>query len=328
MGATFLTFLAKFLLLQQLPDQVEEVEKTFEDEARNIESNLGGLGVIGEGFEPSNAIEDDRPAMRSREDGFSCARKCPRFAFTSCHYTLPCKADGDGERPAIRLYNRQASGGLQEVAGHSSSPCKLWLLECLERPVVRGEDDRREKDFRLYPYEGVVISVCTPMRELLLVVARGHFRFDAIGEHTGSGHNHNLVVPFGGESPGSEGPGHRRPNMNYKINIPVDLATVYLFDSSNRVDSVYPLTGDRSNLFKSKFTVQFKCRSPIVQKLFKSLSFLDKISAASRRLPRLGEISRIIACLPRQESRAQSVSGDTAAVVFVSATPIEACTGL
>ncbi|KAL0921498.1 hypothetical protein M5K25_008576 [Dendrobium thyrsiflorum] len=30
--------------------------------------------------------------------------------------------------------------------------------------------------------------------------------FDAIGEHTGAGHNHNIVMPFGGKSPGSEGP--------------------------------------------------------------------------------------------------------------------------
>ncbi|KAL0928838.1 hypothetical protein M5K25_000762 [Dendrobium thyrsiflorum] len=30
--------------------------------------------------------------------------------------------------------------------------------------------------------------------------------FNAIGEHTGAGHNHNIVMPFGGESPGSEGP--------------------------------------------------------------------------------------------------------------------------
>ncbi|KAL0906155.1 hypothetical protein M5K25_024624 [Dendrobium thyrsiflorum] len=30
--------------------------------------------------------------------------------------------------------------------------------------------------------------------------------FDAIGEHTGAGHNRNIVMPFGGESPGSEGP--------------------------------------------------------------------------------------------------------------------------
>ncbi|KAL0927738.1 hypothetical protein M5K25_001943 [Dendrobium thyrsiflorum] len=31
--------------------------------------------------------------------------------------------------------------------------------------------------------------------------------FDVIGEHTGASHNHNIVMPFGGESPGSEGPG-------------------------------------------------------------------------------------------------------------------------
>ncbi|KAL0918817.1 hypothetical protein M5K25_010857 [Dendrobium thyrsiflorum] len=31
-------------------------------------------------------------------------------------------------------------------------------------------------------------------------------RFDAIGEHPGAGHNHKIVMPFGGESPGSEGP--------------------------------------------------------------------------------------------------------------------------
>ncbi|KAL0910236.1 hypothetical protein M5K25_021196 [Dendrobium thyrsiflorum] len=32
-------------------------------------------------------------------------------------------------------------------------------------------------------------------------------RFDAIGEHTGADHNRNIVMPFGGESPSSEGPG-------------------------------------------------------------------------------------------------------------------------
>ncbi|KAL0919278.1 hypothetical protein M5K25_011364 [Dendrobium thyrsiflorum] len=30
--------------------------------------------------------------------------------------------------------------------------------------------------------------------------------FDAIGEHTGAGHNRNIVMPFGGKSPSSEGP--------------------------------------------------------------------------------------------------------------------------
>ncbi|KAL0919070.1 hypothetical protein M5K25_011139 [Dendrobium thyrsiflorum] len=39
------------------------------------------------------------------------------------------------------------------------------------------------------------------------IVAPG---FNAIGEHTGAGHNHNIVIPFGGKSPGSEGPGFWR----------------------------------------------------------------------------------------------------------------------
>ncbi|KAL0906272.1 hypothetical protein M5K25_024750 [Dendrobium thyrsiflorum] len=38
----------------------------------------------------------------------------------------------------------------------------------------------------------------------LVYLVRGGF--NAIGEHTGAGHNRNIVMPFGGESPGSEGP--------------------------------------------------------------------------------------------------------------------------
>ncbi|KAL0903858.1 hypothetical protein M5K25_025912 [Dendrobium thyrsiflorum] len=97
---------------------------------------------------------------------------------------------------------------------------------------------------------------------------------------------------------------------------------------SSRLTMVPGLLSQRRFKLKFEFTVLFKFRSPAVQNLFKFLSVSDKISAASRRLPCLGEISGVIACLPRQESRAQSVSGDTAAVVFISATPIEACTGL
>ncbi|KAL0910013.1 hypothetical protein M5K25_020934 [Dendrobium thyrsiflorum] len=37
--------------------------------------------------------------------------------------------------------------------------------------------------------------------------------FDAIGEHTGAGHNRNIVMPFGGESPGSEGPEQNFGNL-------------------------------------------------------------------------------------------------------------------
>ncbi|KAL0906534.1 hypothetical protein M5K25_025035 [Dendrobium thyrsiflorum] len=34
--------------------------------------------------------------------------------------------------------------------------------------------------------------------------------FDAIGEHTGDDHDRNIMVPFGGKPPGSEGPGRNR----------------------------------------------------------------------------------------------------------------------
>ncbi|KAL0922952.1 hypothetical protein M5K25_006986 [Dendrobium thyrsiflorum] len=34
--------------------------------------------------------------------------------------------------------------------------------------------------------------------------------FDAIGEHTGDDHDRNIMVPFGGKPPGSEGLGHNR----------------------------------------------------------------------------------------------------------------------
>ncbi|KAL0913040.1 hypothetical protein M5K25_016471 [Dendrobium thyrsiflorum] len=39
-----------------------------------------------------------------------------------------------------------------------------------------------------------------------VIVVPSLLRFDAVGEHTGSGHDRNLVVPFGGEPPGSGGP--------------------------------------------------------------------------------------------------------------------------
>ncbi|KAL0921924.1 hypothetical protein M5K25_005873 [Dendrobium thyrsiflorum] len=43
-----------------------------------------------------------------------------------------------------------------------------------------------------------------------VIVVPGPLRFSAIGEHTGASHNHNVVMPFGGESPGSKGPSHNR----------------------------------------------------------------------------------------------------------------------
>ncbi|KAL0910153.1 hypothetical protein M5K25_021097 [Dendrobium thyrsiflorum] len=45
------------------------------------------------------------------------------------------------------------------------------------------------------------------LTEGYLLAAMG---FDAIGEHTGAGHNHNIVMSFGGESPVQRAPGHNR----------------------------------------------------------------------------------------------------------------------
>ncbi|KAL0915646.1 hypothetical protein M5K25_016079 [Dendrobium thyrsiflorum] len=39
-----------------------------------------------------------------------------------------------------------------------------------------------------------------------VIVVPSLLRFNAVGELMGSGHDRNLVVPFGGEPPGSEGP--------------------------------------------------------------------------------------------------------------------------
>ncbi|KAL0904215.1 hypothetical protein M5K25_026295 [Dendrobium thyrsiflorum] len=46
-----------------------------------------------------------------------------------------------------------------------------------------------------------------PSWSLVYLVRKG---FDAIGEHTGDDHDRNIMVPFGGKPPGSEGPGHNR----------------------------------------------------------------------------------------------------------------------
>ncbi|KAL0912923.1 hypothetical protein M5K25_016344 [Dendrobium thyrsiflorum] len=47
----------------------------------------------------------------------------------------------------------------------------------------------------------------------ILVGNHGLLRFDAIGEHTGVGHNCIVVMPSGGKPPSSEGPGHNRLPM-------------------------------------------------------------------------------------------------------------------
>ncbi|KAL0922661.1 hypothetical protein M5K25_006666 [Dendrobium thyrsiflorum] len=52
-----------------------------------------------------------------------------------------------------------------------------------------GMDDRPDQD------------LIVPSSRVIVVPG-----FDVIGEHTGAGHNHNIVMPFGSKSPCSEGP--------------------------------------------------------------------------------------------------------------------------
>ncbi|KAL0919179.1 hypothetical protein M5K25_011257 [Dendrobium thyrsiflorum] len=69
-----------------------------------------------------------------------------------------------------------------------------------------------------------------------------------------------------------------------------------------------------SNLFKSKLTIQFKCRSPVVQKLFKSLSlFGQNFGSLPASPPFRGKLRENWASRHVREKRARLVSGDTAA---------------
>ncbi|KAL0904732.1 hypothetical protein M5K25_026875 [Dendrobium thyrsiflorum] len=60
--------------------------------------------------------------------------------------------------------------------------------------------------------QGNEVKIGGKMSNCILVKSRGceEQGFDAIGEHTGAGHDCNVVVPFGGKPPCSEGPGHNR----------------------------------------------------------------------------------------------------------------------
>ncbi|KAL0909100.1 hypothetical protein M5K25_023629 [Dendrobium thyrsiflorum] len=82
-------------------------------------------------------------------------------------------------------------------------------MEAARARVRFGRDKRRtrpqRKSSRLMQMVGFGLATRNLVRLARLDVA-ARALFDAIGEHTGAGHNHKLVVPFGGESPGSEGP--------------------------------------------------------------------------------------------------------------------------
>ncbi|KAL0916099.1 hypothetical protein M5K25_013581 [Dendrobium thyrsiflorum] len=57
-----------------------------------------------------------------------------------------------------------------------------------------GMDDEPDQDPMVFPSQAIVVP--------------GLLKIDTIGEHTGTGHSYNLVVPFVSQQPSSEGLGH------------------------------------------------------------------------------------------------------------------------
>ncbi|KAL0910250.1 hypothetical protein M5K25_021213 [Dendrobium thyrsiflorum] len=81
--------------------------------------------------------------------------------------------------------------------------------------------------------------------------------FDAIGEHTGDDHDRNIMVPFGGKPPGSEGPGRNR------------LPTVPF--SGKTIDSLFSFTGR-----------YFRARGGINKELFDYVIFVYLFAVTGR----------------------------------------------
>ncbi|KAL0923491.1 hypothetical protein M5K25_007550 [Dendrobium thyrsiflorum] len=79
-------------------------------------------------------------------------------------------------------------------------------------PDGGGMNDRPDQDSMVPSSRVIVVPDLLSQRSHGLLRPRVHCRhgvgFDVIGEHTGAGHDHNVVMPFGGESLGSEGVGH------------------------------------------------------------------------------------------------------------------------
>ncbi|KAL0916446.1 hypothetical protein M5K25_013960 [Dendrobium thyrsiflorum] len=102
-------------------------------------------------------------------------------------------------------------------------------------------DDRPDQDPMVPSSRVIVIPGLLSQRRYLtqpdrriLAVSHG-----AIGEHTGDGHNRNLVVSFGSESPSSEGPGHNR------------LSCGAIWRQNRRLEDTYHVSGDTSAAISS-----------------------------------------------------------------------------
>ncbi|KAL0910668.1 hypothetical protein M5K25_018744 [Dendrobium thyrsiflorum] len=173
----------------------------------------------------------------------------------------------EGKQPACilkRIFAKGKQASCQRMVGE-------WMMDSIKIPWFRHPGPSRSLVY-------LVRGGSRPnLTEGSLSAAMG---LDAIGEHTGVGHNRCIVVPFGGRTTRFRG---LRVITVYPA-VPFGGETAGVLCSS----LVSPMVASSSSMF------------PVVRILFKSgplLSFLrsspclfsDKISAASRRLSRLGE---------------------------------------
>ncbi|KAL0928817.1 hypothetical protein M5K25_000739 [Dendrobium thyrsiflorum] len=96
--------------------------------------------------------------------------------------------------------------------------CSPHLMDAdLENIVEKDATSHLEKKCKMPLIEFKNIALQFTMSELLglllkelIRVLPSHPGFSVIGEYTGADHDHNIMVPFRGEPPGSEGPDHNR----------------------------------------------------------------------------------------------------------------------
>ncbi|KAL0922642.1 hypothetical protein M5K25_006644 [Dendrobium thyrsiflorum] len=127
--------------------------------------------------------------------------------------------------------------------------------------------------------------------------------FDAIGEHTGDDHDRNIMVPFGGKPPGSEGPGRNRlptvPFDGETIGVIRWRGITFQWPVIFTTDSLLLPTG---SLFS--FTGRFKSKSSQqVQVLCTAAQVFTENFGSLPASPPLGEISGVIAFPPCKEIR-------------------------
>ncbi|KAH0465041.1 hypothetical protein IEQ34_005144 [Dendrobium chrysotoxum] len=155
-----------------------------------------------------------------------------------------------GLRPLFLCFLLRGGGGFNNLSS------EIRKDTCILKADGGGMDDRPDQDPMVPSSRAIVVP-----------------GFDAIGEHTGSGHNHNIMVPFGGDHLVQRAPSHNRLSCSaiWRRNCRI----LHLLKSS----CIYP---------GMTYDAYICIRRRLVQVVFYS----PEISAAFRHLPRLGEITK------------------------------------